>query len=74
MTIQDVTAQIVDELGTLPLEQQRKVLAFTRSLASRPKGVKGASLLFAGSIPPDELIRMQEAIDNGCERIDTDEW
>ena len=63
MTIQDVTAQIVDELGTLPLEQQRKVLAFTRSLASRPKGVEGASLLsFAGSIPPDELIRMQEAV------------
>ena len=73
--MQDLTTQIVDELGALPLEQQRKVLAFTRSLASRPKGVKGASLLhFAGSVPPDEPTQMQAAINNGCERIDTDEW
>ena len=74
MAVQDVTAQIVDELGTLPLEEQRKVLAFIHSLASRPKGVEGASLLhFAGSIPPNELAQMRGAIDKGFEHIEIEE-
>ncbi len=75
MATQNVTAQIVDELNELPLEQQREVLAFARSLISQSKGVKGASLLgFAGSISPEELAQMQQAIEEGCERIDADEW
>ena len=75
MTTQGVTAQIIDKLNKLPLEKQRAVLAFTRSLVAQPEGVKGASLLsFAGSISPDELTQMQHAIEEGCERIDADEW
>ena len=71
-----ITAKIFAELNELPLEQQQKVLAFARSL-NRPKGVKGASLLtFAKSISisPAELAQMQEAIEEGCERIDPNEW
>lgn len=65
MTTRGITAQIVDELGELPLEQQREVLAFTRSLV-KPKGVTGASLLhFTGSISPGELKQIQNAINGG---------
>ena len=70
-----ITTQLFDELSDLPLEQQREVLAFARSLKSRPAGVKGASLLdFAGSISPADLGQMQAATAEGCERIDADEW
>lgn len=74
MTLQDVTEKILGELNDLAPEQQREVLAFARSL-SQPKGVEGSSLLsFAGSIPSEELAQMQEAIEEGCERTDLDEW
>lgn len=71
---QTVTAEIFAELNDLPLEQQQKVLAFARSLKSRPKGAKGASLLtFAGSISSAELEQMQEVIEDDCERINLGE-
>lgn len=75
MATQTVAAEIFAELDDLPLEQQREVLAFARSLKFQPRGVQGSSLLsFAGSISPSELTQMQEAIEEGCERIDLDEW
>ena len=75
MTTQAVNVKISDELADLSPEQQREVLAFARFLKSQPKGVKGASLLsFAGSIPAADLTQMQQAIREGCERIDPDEW
>lgn len=75
MTFQGVTAQIVKELSDLPLEKQQKVLAFTRSLLEHPKGIKGSSLLdFAGTIASDQLLQIQEAVEEGCERIDANEW
>lgn len=61
-------------LGTLPVAQQYQVLEYARTLAS-PTGVPGASLLkFAGSIDEDELDRMSQAIEEGCEKVDSDEW
>lgn len=67
---------IVAQLQTLPDEAQLRVLAFARALATPPShGVPGRRLLvFAGIIPPDDLQRMQHAIEERCERIDADEW
>ena len=74
MASQGITAQIVDELNNLPLDQQKKGLAFARSLIENPKGVKGSSLLgFAGAISSEQLSQMKNAIEEGCERIDTQE-
>lgn len=75
MTTQDISAKIFEELSDLPLEQQHRVLAFARSLKSRPKGVSGASLLaFSGSVAPSDLAQMQQVIEEGCERTDHDGW
>ena len=75
MTAETISTKIFDELNDLPLEQQRQVLAFTRSLKAHPKGVKGTSLLsFAGSISNDDLSQMKSAIQEGCEGIDPSEW
>ncbi|MCA9839259.1 MAG: hypothetical protein KC422_20270 [Trueperaceae bacterium] len=68
MTAQDVTAQIVEEVNELPLEQRQQVLAVARLLAAQPKGVTGSSLLnLADTISPAQLLEMQTAIEEGCE-------
>ena len=75
-----VDATINQELSTylnqLPVEQQRQVLNFARSLTEPSrKGVPGATLLqCAGAIDAADLDEMTRAIEAGCERIDADEW
>lgn len=63
-------------LALLPVAQQRQVLDFARLLSiTQPHGVKGASLLsFAGSIPDEELVQMQTAIEADCEQVDVHGW
>lgn len=63
-------------LERLPVEQQQQVLGFARALAERSsRGVPGSLLKqFAGTIPKDELATMEQAIEEGCERIRPDEW
>lgn len=62
-------------LRQLPVQQQRRVLEFARTLAaSSLQGVGGSTLLqFAGTIDESDLDAMSQAIENGCERIDADE-
>lgn len=70
-----VIDKVIEQLKDLPQELQWRVLEFTRALAvSTPHGVAGAQLLqFAGSIPLNDVKAMQQAIEQGCERVD-DEW
>lgn len=75
-----VDATIERELSTclerLPVEGQRRVLEFARTLGpSPPRGVMGATLLrFAGTIDDADLDVMARAIEEGCAGIDVDEW
>jgi len=71
-----VTQQIISQLDKLPLELQRRVLDFIQALIlSLPKGVPGKQLLrFAGTIGPDDIQAMKQAIEAGCEKVDMDEW
>ena len=64
------------EMEALPHTQQRQVLEFARALAiTRPRGVPGKDLLnFAGTIAPDDLKLMAEAIEEGCGKVDADGW
>jgi len=69
-------------LGRLPVAQQRQVLEFARILATPPSqgvhgstGVRGSTLLqFAGTIDEFDLEAMSRAIEDGCEKVDADEW
>ncbi len=67
---------VLKQLQSLPEDKQRRVLEFAESLGtSVPEGIPGDRLLrFAGSIPPDELRSMNEAIETGCEQVDPNEW
>ena len=65
--------QVVEQLRAMPQPLQWQVLKFTRNLvAGKIRGVPGQQLLqFAGAIPSDDLQLMQEAIEQGCEQVDT---
>ncbi|MBD1996481.1 hypothetical protein H6G00_07605 [Leptolyngbya sp. FACHB-541] len=68
--------EVVEQLKIMPQHLQWQVLEFARSLVKvEMQGTPGQQLLrFAGSIPPDDLRLMQEAIEQDCEQIDTSEW
>jgi hypothetical protein len=71
-----IVDKVIEQLKVLPYELQWQVFEFTRALAvSIPRGVPGHQLLhFAGVISPDDLQHMRLAVEQGCERIDANEW
>jgi hypothetical protein len=68
--------QVMDQLQTLPPEHQRRVLDFARALAVvTPAGVPGKALVeFVGTIPSNDLKRMAQVIQEGCEQVDQNGW
>lgn len=73
MTTPSLKEQIIAELDNLSPEQQRQMLEYAKRV-KRPPGVKARTLLkFAGRIQPDDIERMEKAIED-CERVDLNEW
>jgi hypothetical protein len=68
--------EILGRIDTLSYELQRKLLEYIDFLTQKvPKGIPGKQLLkFAGSISQGDLKAMEQAIEDGCERIDAREW
>ena len=68
--------EIFEQLGRLPVDQQRRVLEFVRTLASgEAVGVPGKEILrFAGMFDTADLKEMEKVIQEECERIDLNEW
>lgn len=68
--------QVVQQLSTMPPPLQQQVLQFARGLAQENiKGTPGQLLLqFAGTIPAEDLLQMQAAIEQDCGQVDLDEW
>jgi len=71
-----IVDKVVEQMNALPNELQWRVLEFTRALTlSAPRGVSGKQLLrFAGAVPRDDVRLMREAIEQGCEQVDANEW
>ena len=71
-----IITAVIEQLSILPENLQQKVLEFVQALRiAERRGVSGKQLLrFAGSIPPDDLRMMQQAIDNGFGQVDLHEW
>jgi hypothetical protein len=68
--------KVIEQLRAMPQDLQGQVLEFARTLVpSQVRGTPGQQLLrFAGSIPQDDLRLMHEAIEQGCEQVDSNEW
>lgn len=71
-----IKTKVIEQLDTLPENLQRQVLAFVQALQTAVRqGVPGKQLLgFAGAIPMDDLELMRQAIEDGCEQVDLNEW
>ena len=76
MVIPAIKQQILNDLERLMPEQQRHAAELIRGFASTlPKGIAGRDLLrFAGTMDDESACQMTGAIEEGCERVDLDEW
>ena len=73
MTTESVKDNLIAQIDKPPHDLQPRVLDFIKALT--PKGVEGKSLLrFGGFIPADDLQLMSKAIEEGCEKVDINEW
>lgn len=68
--------QILEQLERLPDDKQKQVLEFARTLDTTPLlGVPGKDLIrFAGFIPIEDLLLMEQAIEEGCEQVNLNDW
>ncbi|MEK6644574.1 MAG: hypothetical protein AABZ08_11765 [Planctomycetota bacterium] len=68
--------ELLEQLSNLSDIEQRRVLEFARLLGrSTTTGEPGSNLLqWAGSISREDVRLMDQAIKDGCERIDADGW
>ncbi len=68
--------QVIEQLSNMPQSLQQQVLQFARMLGQvRVQGTPSHKLLkFAGCIQSDDLTLMHDAIEEGCEQIDLNEW
>ncbi len=68
--------EIIKRLKTLSLEQQKQVLNFILELSGEPpKQYPGKNLLqFVGTISPEDLEIMKQAIEEGGEQVNESEW
>jgi hypothetical protein len=61
------------EVQKLTLQQQQSVLDYARSMTQPlPPGARLADLVkFAGTIPEPDLHEIERAIEDGCERVNS---
>jgi len=76
MTNAALKQEINKELDSLPPDDQRKVLDFTRALTERKAtGVKGQDILpFTLGFSPEDLEFLRQAVEEDCEKVDLSEW
>lgn len=70
--------QLLEAFDKLAEEQQKQVVGYIRSLNSElPPPIPGEVMLERArqiNFDPADLAEMQQAIEEGCERIDWDGW
>lgn len=68
--------ELLEQIEKLTPLQQKQVLDFTLRLSGQlSKRYPGKKLLeLVGTISPEDLKIMKQAIEDGCEQIDESEW
>jgi hypothetical protein len=71
-----IDKEIRGQLEELPAAQQRQVLDFARALAAKTRQARSGQVLdqFRGTIAKDDLVQIAQAIEEGCEQVNPDEW
>ena len=79
---EDLKRRVLDNLDALDRSGKLAVLSLSEELSSRAeppdtgpgRDTRAALLEYAGAIPKEDLERMSEAIEEGCERVDEEGW
>ena len=76
MVLPDVKDQILKDLDRLSLDQQKRAAELVSGLVSvLPQGATIEDLQkVAGTLDEESAREMMAAIEDGCERVDPDEW
>ena len=71
-----IDKEIREQLEQLPAAQQRQVLDFARALAAKKRQATAGGALnrFGGTIAKEDLAQIAQAIEEGCEQVNPDEW
>ena len=78
---EDLKRRVLENLDALDRPSKLAVLNLSEQLSSqtgtpaeRGRDTRAALLEYAGTIPEEDLERMSEAIEEGCERVDEEGW
>ena len=76
---EEIKRRVIAQLDVLDVEDKRKVLDLSEKLSARVKwpaerDTRTASLKYSGTIPKEDLDRMSDAIEKGCEKVDKEGW
>ncbi len=63
----DLDVELQAEIASLKPELRRCVLEYVRAVKRTPIGTPKSIAAYAGTIPKDELLLIQAAIEDGCE-------
>ncbi|MFO7890069.1 MAG: hypothetical protein R6V04_06995 [bacterium] len=71
-----IKKEILEQLDHLKFEQQNQILQYINNLTHQRKhSVNGKKLLdFAGEIDEGDLKIISDVIEQGCEKVNPDEW
>ncbi|MFH0975655.1 MAG: hypothetical protein V1874_07710 [Spirochaetota bacterium] len=72
----EIQKEIINDLSNLPIELQKKVKEFTHTLLlTKSKGIPGRDILkFSGIIDDNNAEELRKIIDEGCSKVDYNEW
>jgi hypothetical protein len=71
----NLDAELIAEFGKLSSDQQVRVLAMVRAIAAAMPGTPGGQLMrFSGVLTDQEAQAMEDAIAEGCEKVNEHEW
>jgi len=76
LTEHNIKNALIQEIDALQLSEQQLVLEFARSLHSPlQKGASGHEMAVQSyGFRPEDISEMEQAILEGCEKIDSNEW
>jgi len=68
--------RLVEQFRRLTAEQQRQLLNYAQTM-TRPRGLSGREMIALArkvAFPPEDLVEMEQAIEEDCERVDWNGW
>jgi len=72
----EIKKKLIEDLKNLPFDSQKKVQEFAHALLiTQSRGKAGKEMVrFSGMLNHEEAGELKKIIENGCEKVDINEW